>query len=205
MNLNYCSIKVFCLSKIIIIAGVPGAGKSSVLNEVYKKRSQTFEIVSFGSEMFSLCKERKLVKNRDQMRTLNHELQKQLQIETAKIISSKEGHLLLDTHCAIKTPAGYMSGLTDEMLSILNPLAIILVDAHEVEISGRRKLDKNRPERTIESFEDVKEHKVINRAFATSFAQKSNSLLKIVQNNTGEFDSAVEEIIKTLDFVTNES
>ncbi|OLS19267.1 MAG: Adenylate kinase [Candidatus Heimdallarchaeota archaeon LC_3] len=193
------------LNKILIIAGVPGAGKSSVLKEVHKKRSKTFKIISFGTKMFNLCIERNLVENRDQIRNLNHELQKQLQIETAELIAKEHGNYLLDTHCTIKTPAGYMSGLTDKMLFILKPVAIILVDAHEVEISGRRKLDKNRPERTIESFEDVKEHKVINRAFATSFAQKSDSLLKIVQNNTGEFESAVEEIVQTLDFVTSKS
>ena len=38
----------------------------------------------------------------------------------------------------------------------------------------------------------------------TSFAQKCESLLKIVQNNTGEFEQTVKEILQTLDFVTME-
>ncbi|MHA1912221.1 MAG: adenylate kinase [Candidatus Kariarchaeaceae archaeon] len=188
--------------RIVIIAGVPGAGKSSVLREAHKRRSELFEIVSFGSEMLKLCLAQGLVENRDQMRNLAHPVQKNLQIETAKLISSMEGNILLDTHCTIKTPAGYISGLTDEMLDILTPVAFILVDAHEVEIRGRRKSDETRPERTIEAFADIREHQVINRAFATSFAQKCESLLKIIQNNTGEFEHTVEEILQTLDFVT---
>ena len=190
------------MSNIIVIVGVPGAGKSSVLEEVHKKRAKIFDVVSFGTEMFNLCIERKLVENRDQMRNLTHALQMDLQIETARIITNKKGNLLLDTHCAILTPGGYMSGITNQMIDILNPLAIILVDAHEVEIAGRRKLDQNRPTRTMEAFDEILLHRKINRSFATAFAQRSNALLKIVQNNTGEFERCVNDIIKTLDFVT---
>ena len=124
-----------------------------------------------------------------------------MQIETAKIIANKDGNILLDTHCAINTPGGYMTGMTDEMLDILKPEAIILIDAHEVEIAGRRKTDKTRLTRTTENYDKIKLHKKMNRSFAVSFAQKSNALLKIVQNHTGEFDKCVNDIIKTVDFV----
>ena len=186
------------MSNIIVIVGVPGAGKSTVLEEVHKKRSNIFDVVSFGTKMLNLCIERKLVENRDQMRKLTHVLQMELQIETAKQIASKDGNILLDTHCAIATPGGYMSGITNQMLDILDPLAIILVDAHEVEIAGRRKLDANRPTRTMEAFDEILLHRKINRSFATAFAQRSNALLKIVQNNTGEFDRCIDDIVKTL-------
>lgn len=189
------------MNRVIIIAGVPGAGKSTVLDDVAKKRSEKFEVISFGTEMFNLCLEKKLVENRDQMRNLSHSLQHEMQIETAKNISNKNTNVLLDTHCAIKTPGGYMTGMTDEMLSILKPKAIILVDAHEVEISGRRKTDKARLTRTVEAYDEIKLHKKMNRSFAVSFAQKSNALLKVVQNHTGEFDKCVNDIVKTLDFV----
>lgn len=189
------------MNRIIIIAGVPGAGKTTVLNEVYKQRIEKFEVISFGTEMLKLCKEKKLVDNRDQMRNLSHSLQHDLQIETAKKIASKDGNILLDTHCAIKTPGGYMTGLNEDMLEILKPQAIILVDAHEVEIAGRRKTDKIRITRTMEDYDEIKLHKKINRSFAVSFAQKSNALLKIVQNNTGEFNQCIEDIIQTLDYV----
>ena len=190
-------------NRVIIIAGVPGAGKSTVLDEVYKKRAEKFSVVSFGTEMLNLSLSKKLVENRDQMRNLSHQAQHSLQIETSNIIASKEGNILLDTHCAVKTPGGYMTGMTDEMLDILKPKAIILVDAHEVEIAGRRKTDKNRKTRTMEAFDEIKLHKKMNRSFAVSFAQKSNALLKVVQNHTGEFDRCVNDIVKTLDYVIN--
>ena len=44
-----------------------------------------------------------------------------------------------------------------------------------VEIFRSRKLDTTRPERTIETFENVKEHKEIDSTFTKSFAQKKSS------------------------------
>jgi adenylate kinase len=108
----------------------------------------------------------------------------------------------LDTHCTIKTGSGcYLPGFTPRMLERMSPAAIVLVDAHEAEIRGRRKLDKSRPMRTIESNDDILEHKLINRAYAAAFSARSGCLLRIIQNNTGEFDRAVDEFVSTIQFI----
>ena len=196
------------MGKLIIVAGVPGAGKSTVLMEAWKRSEQEFKytIVSFGTEMLSLCQEAKLVENRDEMRELSADLQEEMQWRTTKRIAERQEHILLDTHCAIKTGSGsYLPGLTPRMLERLSPKAIILVDAHEAEIRGRRKLDKTRPMRTIESYEDIAEHKVINRAYAAAFSARSACLLRIIQNNTGEFDKAVDEFVQTVRFIAMEA
>jgi adenylate kinase len=192
------------MGRIIIVAGVPGAGKSTLLLEAWK-RVQTelnYTIVSFGTEMLNLCNESSLVAGRDQMRNLGPDVQEEMQWRTAKRIAERPENILLDTHCAIKTGSGsYLPGLTPRMLERMSPGAIILVDAHEAEIRGRRKLDKNRPMRTIESFDDILEHKVINRAYAAAFSARSGCLLRIIQNNAGEFEEAVAAFIETLRFI----
>lgn len=192
------------MGKIIIVAGVPGAGKSTLLFEAWKRveKELSYAILSFGTEMLHLCKEAGLVTNRDEMRNLVPDIQEEMQWRTTKRIAERPENILLDTHCAIKTGSGsYLPGLTPRMLERLSPSAIILVDAHEVEIRGRRKLDKTRPLRTIESYEDILEHKLINRAYAAAFSARSGCLLKIIQNNTGEFENAVEEFIGTVRFI----
>ena len=192
------------MGRIIIVAGVPGAGKSTLLLEAWK-RVQTelnYTIVSFGTEMLNLCRESSLVAGRDQMRNLGPDVQEEMQWRTTRRIAERPENILLDTHCAIKTGSGsYLPGLTPRMLERMSPGAIILVDAHEAEIRGRRKLDKNRPMRTIESFDDILEHKVINRAYAAAFSARSGCLLRIIQNNSGEFEEAVEAFIETLRFI----
>ena len=192
------------MGKIIIVAGVPGAGKSTVLLEAWKhsEKELNYTIVSFGTEMFGLCQESGLVRDRDEMRNLAPGLQEEMQWRTAQRIAERPENILLDTHCTIKTGSGsYLPGFTPRMLEQLTPRAIILVDAHEAEIRGRRRLDKSRPLRTIESTEDILEHKVINRAYAAAFSASSGCLLRIIQNNTGEFDEAVDDFINTLRFI----
>jgi adenylate kinase len=192
------------MGKIIIVAGVPGAGKSTLLYEAWKRVQEDlkYTIVSFGTEMLNLCREAGLVTNRDEMRNLNADIQEEIQWRVTKRIAERPENILLDTHCAIKTGSGsYLPGLTPRMLERMSPSAIILVDAHEAEIRGRRKLDKSRPLRTIESYEDILEHKVINRAYGAAFSARSGCLLRIIQNNTGEFERAVEEFTDTLRFI----
>ncbi len=196
------------MGKIIIVAGVPGAGKSTVLMEAWKRSESElkYTIVSFGTEMFNLCKTAGLVSDRDEMRNLGPAVQEEMQLRTTQQIAERPENILLDTHCTIKTGSGsYLPGFTSRMLEQLSPSAIILVDAHEAEIHGRRKLDKSRPLRTIESNEDILEHKVINRAYAAAFSARSGCLLRIIQNNTGEFERAVDEFVTTLRFSGSES
>lgn len=192
------------MGKIIIVAGVPGAGKSTLLLEAWKRVKQelNYSIVSFGSEMLKLCLEAALVKDRDELRDLGPDVQEEMQWRTTKRIAERPENTLLDTHCAIKSGSGsYVPGLTPRMLERLSPRAIILVDAHETEIRGRRRLDHSRPLRTIESAEDILEHKLINRAYAAAFSARSGCILRIIQNNTGEFERAVDEFVATLRFI----
>jgi adenylate kinase len=192
------------MGKIIIVAGVPGAGKSTVLLEAWKRveKELNYTIVSFGTEMLQLCKLAGLVADRDEMRNLTPDAQEEMQWRATKRIAERPENILLDTHCTIKTGSGsYLPGFTPRMLERMSPKAIILVDAHEAEIRGRRRLDKSRPLRTIESNEDILEHKLINRAYAAAFSARSCCLLRIIQNNTGEFERAVEEFVSTIRFI----
>ncbi len=192
------------MAKLIIVAGVPGAGKSTVLVEAWKQVEQDlhYSIVSFGTEMLNLCLEAGLVSDRDEMRNLSADAQEEMQWRTTKRIVERPENILLDTHCTIKTGSGsYLPGFTPRMLERMSPKAIILVDAHEAEIRGRRRLDKSRPLRTIEGNDDILEHKLINRAYAAAFSARSSCLLRIIQNNTGEFDRAVEEFVSTIRFI----
>ncbi|MHA1713896.1 MAG: adenylate kinase [Candidatus Ranarchaeia archaeon] len=189
-------------NRIFIIAGVPGAGKTTVLNEVKKRVRERFKTVSFGTEMLEYCRSQKLVYNRDDIRKMSLATQRQAQYQTAKRIAALPGDILLDTHCTIKTATGYINGITKDMVLLLKPKAVILIDAHEIEILGRRKKDKKQRNRTIESFEEISEHKIINRIFASIIASHADALLQVVHNRTGEFERAVQEVIKTIEYAS---
>jgi len=148
------------------------------------------EFVTFGTVMIDIAKELGLVKDRDEMRKLTLEQQKDLQIRSAEKVASM-GDVILDTHCTVKTPKGYMPGLPEWVLKKLKPTAIVVVEADPDEIYNRRAKDNTR-NRDPDSEEDIAEHQMVNRAAAMSYATLTGATVKIVFNH----DDAIEEAVK---------
>ena len=181
---------------IAIVAGIPGAGKTTVMNEVLKKRE--YKVVNYGDEIFKIAKERRLVEHRDELRKLPYEMQREMQIEAAKRIA-KLGNAIVDTHCTIKTPFGYLPGLPYDVLSILKQSRIILIEANPEEIMERRKKDAEIRVRDEESIESMEEHQLMNRIAGMSYAVLTGATLKIIKNRQGKLIEAAEEMIKALE------
>lgn len=177
-----------------IISGIPGAGKTTVLNEMLK--TLNFEVVNYGDVMFELAKEYG-VKNRDEMRKLPYLKQREIQRRAAEKISEKK-NVIVDTHCTIKTPYGYMPGLPYHILKILEPERIILIEANPDEIEKRREKDRDIRNRDAESIEEIKLHQLMNRISAMSYAVLTGATVKIIENRQGKLSEAVNELIKAL-------
>lgn len=177
-----------------IVAGIPGAGKTTVLNEVIKKAG--IEVINYGDVMFEMAK-KEGIKDRDEMRKLPYEKQRELQRKAAEEIAKKD-NVIIDTHCTIKTPYGYLPGLPYDVLQILKPERIILIEADVDEILQRRKKDEEIRQRDKESKEEMEEHQLMNRIAGMSYAVLTNATLKIVKNRQGKVEEAAEEIIKAL-------
>ena len=149
------------------------------------------EFVTFGTVMIDIAKEMGLVKDRDDMRKLTLEQQKDLQIHSAEKVASM-GNVILDTHCTVKTPKGYMPGLPEWVLKKLKPTAIVVVEADPEEIFNRRAKDTTR-NRDPDSEEAIAEHQQINRAAAMSYATLTGATVKIVFNHDNAIDKAVKQ------------
>ncbi|MEA2055625.1 MAG: adenylate kinase [Candidatus Thermoplasmatota archaeon] len=173
---------------VIVVTGIPGVGKTTVM----KKAAEGMDIqfVTFGTVMVDIAKEMGLVQNRDDMRKLTLEQQKNLQIKSAEKVASM-GNVILDTHCTVKTPKGYMPGLPEWVVKKINPTAIVLVEADAEEIYNRRAGDKSR-NRDPDTKEQIEEHQLMNRAAAMAYAALSGATVKIIFNH----DNAIEEAVK---------
>jgi len=173
---------------VIVVTGIPGVGKTTVMKQAAE--GLDIEFVTFGTVMIDIAKEMGLVKDRDEMRKLTLEQQKDLQIRSAEKVASM-GNVILDTHCTVKTPKGYMPGLPEWVLKKLKPTAIVVVEADPDEIYNRRAKDATR-DRDLDSEEQIAEHQQINRAAAMSYATLTGATVKIVFNH----DNAIEEAVK---------
>lgn len=179
---------------IIVVTGIPGVGKTTVM----KKAAEGMDInfVTFGTIMIEIAQEMKLVKDRDEMRKLTLEQQKKLQIKTAERIA-KMKNVILDTHCTVKTPKGYMPGLPEWVVKKINPTAIVLVEADPEEIYNRRAGDKTR-NRDPDTKEQINEHQMMNRAAAMAYAALTGATVKIVFNHDNAIDEAVKQATPVL-------
>jgi len=180
---------------LVIVAGIPGAGKTTVMNEVIKKKD--IKVINYGDEIFNIAKERNLVKHRDELRKLPYEVQRELQIKAAEKIAENKD-VIVDTHCTIKTPFGYLPGLPYDVLKILKPDRIILIEADANEIMERRNKDAEIRDRDRENLESMEEHQMMNRIAGMGYAILTGATLKIVKNKQGKINEAAEELIKAL-------
>lgn len=174
---------------VIVVTGIPGVGKTTVMKRAAE--GLDMEFVTFGTVMIDIAKEMGLVKDRDEMRKLTLEQQKELQIRSAEKVASM-GNVILDTHCTVKTPKGYMPGLPEWVLKKLKPTAIVVVEADPDEIYNRRAKDATR-NRDSDSIEQIAEHQQINRAAAMAYATLTGATVKIVYNHDDAIDEAVKQ------------
>lgn len=178
----------------IIVTGIPGVGKTTVMEAAAK--AANLKIAVYGSVMFDVAHAKGLVQHRDEMRKLPPTVQKDVQREAAKRIAAM-GDVVVDTHCSIKTPTGYLPGLPAWVLDALQPSTVVLVEATPQEILGRRQADATR-KRDADSLEAITEHQEYNRRFAAAYATLTGATVHTVHNKEGGVDAAMKQILPAM-------
>jgi len=174
---------------VIVVTGIPGVGKTTVMKKAAE--GMDIEFVTFGTVMIDIAKEEGLVQDRDQMRTLSLQQQRELQIKTAEKVANM-GNVIVDTHCSVKTPQGYMPGLPEWVVRKLQPTSVVVVEADPEEIFNRRAKDATR-NRDPDTKEQIAEHQFVNRAAAMAVATMTGATVKIVYNHDNAIDEAVKQ------------
>ncbi len=188
------------VGKKVIITGVPGVGKTTVVTEALKKLRQEgieYQSINFGTFMFDVAKADGTVTDRDQMRTLNRTVQKRLQQRAAQAIAQITGNVLIDTHASVKTPKGYLAGLPEWVLREIMPDTIVLVETDDDQILMRRLTDETRS-RDKEGSRSIAEHQQFNRSIAASYAMLSGCTVKIVINADFLLERAADDMAAVL-------
>jgi adenylate kinase len=188
------------MGKRIVITGVPGVGKTTVVNGALEKLGKegiTYQSINFGTFMFEVATNQKIVSDRDGMRKLPGHVQKDIQRKAAQAIAKIEGNVIIDTHCTVKTPKGFLAGLPEWVLRELMPDMVILVETDEDQILSRRLTDTTRT-RDMDSSKEIALHQEYNRAMAAAYGMVSGCTVKIVRNRDFLLDRAVEDMAEAL-------
>ena len=178
----------------VIITGVAGVGKSTVL-ELVSKGTQ-YDVVNYGTLMFEMAKEINLVTDRDQLRKLSVDTQINLQKKASQAIG-KMDNVIVDTHMAIKSPKGYLPGLPEWVLRELKISMYFLIEADSSLIRARRSKDFLR-HRDEDTEEQISEHQSVNRTFAIAYSVFSGATVNYVDNPEGKPEIAADYIARML-------
>lgn len=178
----------------VIITGVPGVGKSTVIEAAQKYAG--YPVVVYGTQMFEVALKRGLVKDRDEMRKLPAAVQREIQVAAAESIAEM-GKVVVDTHCTIKTPKGYLPGLPEWVVRKIGAAQVILVEAPPEDIHRRRNNDPTR-KRDADSVDEIAAHQIINRAAAMAVATLTGATVLVVVNREGKVDETRDLIVKAL-------
>jgi len=176
---------------MIIVMGLPGAGKTTVLKGV----KSGHRILNYGDLMFEIEKEKYGIKDRDEMRKLPVEEQKEVQKLVAQKLSHEKGKIILDTHCSVSTPAGYYPGLPFDFLKGLDVDALVLITADPKEVEARRAQDPTRKR----DVDDVALHDALNKAFLAAYSAFTGAPAVVITNRQGKLEDAVAALQKICD------
>lgn len=189
-------------SKRVIIGGIPGVGKTSIISsavESIRKNGQNARVVVFGTEMFEEAKRSAGIKNRDELRKLAVKDQRRLQDMTARRIAQMQDSIVIvDTHIFVRTGEGYYyPGLPLHLLEIIKPSSFIMIVADASEILSRRKKDTTRIRDDI-STEQVQYEIDTSKLMVATCSILTGAPFIIVANNDKKMDEAVSNVAKVL-------
>ncbi len=189
-------------SKKIIIVGIPGVGKTTVVSrvvELLREKNIKVSVSIFGTVMFDEAK-KKGVQNRDDLRKLSVREQKELQSMAARTISAiNDDVIIVDTHAFISTKEGFYPGLPHNVLEILNPDSFIMITARPEEIYNRRMTDTTRT-RDIVSIDAIKKELDVTSAMLSTCSILCGSPIKMVLNTEGKVDEAARGILNAMGY-----
>lgn len=189
-------------SNRVIIVGIPGVGKTTVVSrvvELLKEKNVKVSVSTFGTVMFNEAK-KKGIKNRDDIRKLSVKEQKELQSTAARTIASiTDDVVIVDTHAFISTQEGFYPGLPHNVLEILNPNSFIMISARPEEIYNRRMSDTSRT-RDIVSIDTIKKELDVTSAMLSTCSILCGSPIKMVLNTEGKVDEAARGILNAMGY-----
>ena len=187
-------------NKKIILVGIPGVGKTTLLTtmvEILKDHKKNVVVINYGSLMFDVAKQNGL-QDRDELRKLSVSEQQRLQkIAAEKIAGHEEEVVIIDTHAFINSPEGYYPGLPEHVLKIIKPTNFVSVSAKPEEIYNRRMKDDTRNRDKI-TLANIKKELDVQSGMISACAVITGSPVRLVLNGEGKIDEAADKIIRAI-------
>jgi adenylate kinase len=187
-------------NKKIVLVGIPGVGKTSLLSKIVeylKKKNKIVSVINYGTLMFNVAKENGM-EDRDCLRKLPVLEQQKLQkLAAEKIALDKAEIIIIDTHAFISSPEGYYPGLPEHVLKIIKPTNFVSVAAKPEEIYNRRMKDESRDRDKI-TLINIRKELEYQTGMISACAVITGAPVRHILNGEGKIDEAADKIINAI-------
>ncbi|HYW01802.1 MAG TPA: adenylate kinase [Candidatus Acidoferrum sp.] len=191
---------------LAVVTGIPGVGKTTVLNELTDLARQNkfdLSVLNYGTIMNEIMGELGKELHRDDMRAQTLETQRKVQELAANEINNRATQhqvLVVDTHMFVRTSSGLWAGLPQNLLQKLRPQLFVLIETDPEQIADRRKSDsERRRDQSLSS--EITFDLEWSRATAAASAVSTGAPIKIIRNEPGKQKQAALDLLQTIQSV----
>lgn len=205
----------------IVVSGVKGSGKTTVI-QLIKKKFQKVKVFNFGDYIEKFAKKKYPKLKRDQWdKGISLKEHKEFQMKAAKSIAKESRgskFVIIDTNLLFKKPLGIFPGLPRDILEVIKPDVIAIMEFNPEDILKRRLKDisikgemetifgtiSQHREREIATKEIIELEQTLQREFLIAYTAITGTILKIINlrfKEKYEFEHAEiasNEIVKIL-------
>jgi adenylate kinase len=184
---------------VTLVSGVPGVGLTSISERARRQLDEDYKLINFGDVMLEHAATRDWATRRSELGSLTRRQTRRLQRRAGEFVadSAETAEILLTTHMAVETDAGYLHGFPDAVLRDVNPGQFVLVEAAPATIFERREeADRAYGDTTVRTIEFEQD---VNRTAAFDDAVTVDAPVRHVENE-GDIDeaaAAVADAIRT--------
>jgi len=181
---------------VTIVAGVTGVGLTSVCQAVRGKLGDGYTLLNFGDVMLEQAATSGITTDRAELATLSQTQTRRLQRRAGEFVADEaaQTNVILSTHLAVETDAGYIQGLPEEVLHDLSPTTFILVEAAPETIRSRR---GDGDSADVDSTRKIAFEQQLNRSAALQYAREQNAPVEFLENE-GSIADAAEQMADRL-------
>jgi adenylate kinase len=185
---------------VTLFSGVTGVGLSTICQAVRARVGDEFLLINFGDVMLEQAATHNITSDRQELSALSQRQTQRLQRRAGEYVADKatSNHIILSTHLAVETEAGYIHGLPDSVLRDVAPDTFVLVEADPESIIERRTETDSQTNSVSER--EIEFAQQLNRTAAFEYARDRNAHIQFIENE----NSVNEAVEKTVDILTEE-
>jgi len=181
---------------LIVVVGIPGVGKSTVLEAILRKCPST-TIVNYGDVMVQEAMLSGI--DRDTLQKMPIKKQQEMgKAAAVRIASEARGVTIVDTHACIRTEIGYCPVLPLQVLEVLQPQALVLITCSPLLIIKRRERDGKRM-RDEENIPELTLYQELAREYLVACSTLTGAPLCIVHNDSDAVSHNIRSLVRLIE------